>query len=188
MVIKKNGYMKKTFIVFTLLLSILFFSQEFKFEEVVKVDSLVTKDELFNRARSWIGKAYNNEKDVISTEDRNSGEISGNGSMTYRSTKIFFGVAAVEGDIDYKINIFVKDGRYKYSFHSFRHTGSYVFGSLPISYGIVTASGESPKPSRGGGSNKAWNDIKSQTEIKIKKTIEELKEAMNKKYEGSNDW
>jgi len=164
------------------------FGQEFQFEEVVKLDSTVTKDELFNRARSWFGKTYNNEKYVIATEDRSTGEISGNGSMNYNTRKLYFGVGAVIGDVDYKINIYVKDGRYKYVFHSFRHTGSYVGGSSPISYGMLTKDSEVPKPSRGGANSKAWNDIREQTEIKIKKTIEGLKSSMSIKYEGSGEW
>ncbi|NML69975.1 DUF4468 domain-containing protein [Chryseobacterium sp. RP-3-3] len=180
--------MKKAFTLFTFLFSILIFSQELQFEEVVKVDSTVTKDELFNRARSWIGKTYNDEKYVLATEDRVNGELSGNGSMSYRTGKLYFGVGAVIGDVDYKINIFVKDGRYKYSFHSFRHIGTNVPGGSAISYGLLTVSDNAPKPSRGGANNKAWNDIKDHTSVKIKQTIESLKEAMNKKYEGSSDW
>ncbi|MCY0967892.1 DUF4468 domain-containing protein [Chryseobacterium wangxinyae] len=180
--------MKKLTSVFILLFSTMLFSQDFQFEEVVKVDSTVTKDELFNRARTWFGKTYNNEKFVIATEDRQNGELSGNGSMNYKTGKLYFGVGAVMGDVDYKINIFVKDGRYKYLFHSFRHEGTNVGGGTAISYGLLTDSSEAPKPSRGGANNKAWNDIKDQSTLNIKKTIESLKEAMNNKYEGSKDW
>ncbi|MEA1849255.1 DUF4468 domain-containing protein [Chryseobacterium sp. MHB01] len=180
--------MKKLLIFLSLLFSIFLLSQEFKFEEVVRVDSTVTKNELFNRARSWIGKTYNDEKYVIATEDRATGELSGNGSMNYNTKRLYFGVGAVIGDVYYKINIYVKDGRYKYVFHSFRHTGSYVGGSAPISYGLLTEDTEAPKPSRGGANNKAWNDIKEQTRIKIKRTIEDLKSSMSTKYEGSGEW
>lgn len=180
--------MKKLFTLLSILCSLLFFSQEFEFGDVVKVDSTVTKDELFNRARTWIGKTYNNEKFVIATEDRDNGEISGNGVMNYNPGRLFFGRDVVKGEVDYKINIFVKDGRYKYVFHSFRHTGSYVGVNKPISYGILTKSTEATRPTRGGASNTAWKDIKEESEYKIKKIIISLKEAMNKKYEGSKDW
>jgi len=180
--------MKRVFSIITILLSTILYSQEFKFEEVVIVDSTTTKEELFNRARSWFGKTYNNEKYVITTEDKNSGEISGNGSMNYRSNRMYFGVAAVEGDIDYKINIYVKDGRYKYIIHSFRHSGTSIGIYAPISYGILTNSSDAPKPSRGGANNKAWNDIKDVATNKIKKIVQGLKEDMNKQYESSKDW
>ncbi|WP_312176431.1 DUF4468 domain-containing protein [Chryseobacterium sp.] len=178
----------KLITVLALFFTAFYSAQEFKFEEVVKADSTATKDELFNRARSWIGKTYNDEKYVIATEDRTTGEISGNGAMNYNTKKLYFGVGAVMGDVDYKINIYVKNGRYKYVFHSFRHTGSYVGGSAPISYGLLTDESEAPKPSRGGANNKAWNDIKEQTRTKIIRTIESLKAAMSTKYEGSGEW
>ena len=64
-----------------------------KFEEVVKVGSTTTtttttKEELFNRARSWIGKNYNSEKHVISTENRSNGELSGNGIKHGKALRI----------------------------------------------------------------------------------------------------
>lgn len=180
--------MKKLTSVFILLISSILFSQDFQFEDVVKVDSTTTKDELFNRARTWIGKTYNNEKFVIATEDRNNGELSGNGVMNYNPGRIFFGRDVVKGEINYKINIYVKDGRYKYVFHSFRHTGQSIGMNKPINYGIITGSADAPKPSRGTASNAAWKDIKEVSEFKIKKIIESLKEAMNKKYEASKEW
>lgn len=180
--------MKNIIILYLLLVFGISFSQEIKFEEVVKVDSTITKDELFNRARSWIAKSYNNEKYVIATEDRANGEISGNGSMNYSPGRMFFGAANAEGDIDYKINIFVKEGRYKFIFHSFRHNGSSGLGNTPISYGLLTTDETAPRPSRGGANNKAWSDIKMQASEKIKKTILSLKESMNKSYEANNNW
>jgi len=179
----------RQFIILTFLIcSNLSFSQDFQFEDVVKVDSTVSKDELFNRARTWIGKTYNDEKFVIATEDRNNGELSGNGAMDYNPGRMFFGRDVVKGEINYKINLYVKDGRYKYIFHSFRHTGQSIGMNKPINYGIITGSADAPKPSRGSASNVAWKDIKEVSEFKIKKTIESLKEAMNKKYEASKEW
>lgn len=180
--------MKKTITLFTFLISILALSQDFQFEDVIKVDSTISKEELFNRARTWIGKTYNNEKFVIATEDRNNGELSGNGIMNYHPGRNFFGSGVVKGEVNYKINIYVKDGRYKYVFHSFRHTGSSIGTNKPIDYGILTGSSEASRPSRGGVSNTAWKDIKEESEFKIRKIIESLKEAMNKEYEASKDW
>lgn len=180
--------MKKIPTLLILLFSIIVYSQDFQFEEVVNVDSTLTKEELFNRARTWIGKTYNNEKFVIATEDRNNGELSGNGIMTYHPGRIFFGRDVVKGEVNYKINIYVKHGRYKYVFHTFRHTGSSVGINQPINYGIITGTEEPPRPSRTAGNKTAWKDIKEESEIKIKKIIVSLKEAMNKQYESSKDW
>lgn len=180
--------MKKIFTLLSLIFSLVIFAQDFQFEEVVKVDSTITKEELFNRARTWIGKTYNNEKFVIATEDKNNGELSGNGMMNYHPGRNYFGSGVVKGEVNYKINIYVKDGRYKYLFHSFRHTGSSIGMNQPINYGMITGSADAPKPSRGGSSNTAWKDIKEESEFKIKKIIESLKASMNKEYEASKEW
>jgi hypothetical protein len=39
----------------------LFYSQELKFEKVVKVDSTISKDELYNKARLWANENFNSK-------------------------------------------------------------------------------------------------------------------------------
>lgn len=180
--------MKKAIVLFTMFFGVLVFSQELKYEEVIKVDSLSTKDELFNRARAWVVKTYNDEKSVLSIQDKESGELSGSGSMRYESSRMFFGVLCVNGNISYKFSIFLKDGRYKYLFHCFVHSGSYFENSKPISYGMLTLNDKSPEPSRGSANDKAWSEIKLKASLRMTELISKLKEGMSKKYEGSNDW
>ena len=175
--------MKNIFIVSFLFVSIGIFSQELKYEDVVKVDSTATKDELYNRARTWFSKEFKSEKDVISVEDKASGEISGNGAIRYDPSSFYFGADCARGYITYKINIYLKDGRYKYSIHSFRHEGTYCPGGGITSYGVLT---ESEKPLKG--PKKGWNEVKERAKKYALKTIESLKEAMNKKHETNNNW
>jgi hypothetical protein len=175
--------MKKIFTGLTLLLSIFIYCQDLQFEEVVKVDSTITKEELYNRARSWLAKTYKSEKDVMSIEDKSSGELTGNGALRYDSQSLYFAADCARGYITYKINIYFKDGRYKYNLHSFRHEGTRCPGGAITSYGILT---ESEKPTRG--PKRGWTEIKELTRRDISKTIESLKEEMNKKYEASKDW
>lgn len=180
--------MKKLILFYFLITSINIFSQELKYEEVVKVDSTLTKEEIFNRARHWIGKSFNDEKYVISTEDRTSGEISGNGVLNYSPSKMYYGARFTKGIVSFKINIFIKDGRYKYVVDSFRHEGSRIGQSWDISYGQLTTSDKAPNPNHGEPYDKAWMDIKIQTNDKVLKMIESLKFSMNKRYEGNNNW
>lgn len=180
--------MKTIFSIITIIISSLVYSQEFKFEEVVKVDSTTTKDELYNRARAWVVKTFNDEKAVLSIQDKETGELSGSGSMRFQSSRVFFGVVCVNGNISYKFSIFLKDGRYKYLFHSFVHSGSYFENSKPISYGMLTLSDKSPEPSRGSANDKAWNEIKLKANLRVDELVSSLKEGMSKKYEVSNDW
>lgn len=175
--------MKKFLLLFALILNTFLFSQEFQFEDVIKVDSTITKEELYNRARSWIAKTYKSEKDVMSIEDKASGELTGNGALRYDPQSLYFGVDCARGFINYKINIYVKEGRYKYSIHSFHHEGTRCPGGNIISYGMLT---ESEKPIKG--PKRGWNEVKELAKKDALKTIESLKQAMNKEYEASKDW
>jgi hypothetical protein len=182
--------MRKILLILTvLMLSNLCYSQEpLKWEEVVIVDSTITKNELFNRARHWFSMTFKSEKDVISISDKESGEISGNGLLSYKSDRFYVGVVCVNGNVNFKINIYVKDGRYKYIFHSFIHEGSFYDGSRPISYGELTNSEIAPKPTRGGPNAKAWAEIKEQTSSQIDVLITSLKVEMAKTSEANDNW
>lgn len=175
--------MKNTITLFTFLLSIFAFSQELQFEEVVKLDSTIAKEELYNRARSWLAKTYKSEKDAMSIEDKSSGELTGNGAVRYNPNSLFFGVDCAKGYVYYKINFYFKDGRYKYNIHSFRHEGTRCNGGSIISYGILT---EAEKPERG--AKRGWIEVKELAKKDATNTINSLKEAMNKEYEASKDW
>lgn len=170
-------------------ISTLTYSQEsLKWEEVVTVDSTVNKTELFNRARQWFSSTFRSEKDVISVSDKESGEISGNAVLKYKSDRFYVGVVCVNGYVNFKINVYVKDGRYKYVFHSFDHEGSFYEGNKPISYGILTNSASAPKPTRGSANNKAWAEIKDQTASQVNELINSLKTAMSQKSEIQDNW
>lgn len=182
--------MKKTFLILIVIfLSTLSYSQQpLKWEEVVTVDSTVNKTELFNRARQWFSNNLRSEKDVFSISDKESGEISGTAVVEYKSDRFYFGVVCINGFVIFKVNVYVKDGRYKYVFHSFYHEGSYFDGNNPISYGILTNSKYAPKPTRGLANNKAWAEIKDQTTSQINALITSLKTAMSQKSEVQDDW
>lgn len=176
--------MKKSITLLTVLLSVFIFSQELKYEEVVKVDSTITKEELYNRARSWYAATYKSEKDVMSIDDKVLGEISGNGAIWYESQKFYAGVLCAKGYVRYKINIYVKDGRYKYNFHSFVHEGTRCPGGGGlVSFGLLTLDKEHKTES-----NKGWREVKELVNTRMMNLIKSLEEAMNKKHENSNDW
>lgn len=180
--------MRKTFTLLTLLFSFLIFSQELKYEEVVKVDSTAKKDELFNRARTWSGQTFSGKNNLITTEDRETGEISGVGIYDYRVDKEYYGFECVEGPVSYKFSIFVKDGRYKYLFYSFSHTGSRGPSCRQVNYGPLTLMEQAPVKGKGIADDRAWVDVKEKTTAKIQSLVSELKNSMNKKYESSNEW
>ena len=180
--------MKSLITLFTLFFSVFIFAQDFQFEEVVKIDSSITKDELFNRARTWANENFKSRNNITTTEDRESGEISGSGIYDYRTEEKYKGRACVEGPVKYKFNIYLKDGRYKYIFHSFDHKGSKGSGCRPVNYGIITKSEEAPAQGKGIQYNLGYADVKLKLNDHINRLIFSLKRTVTKQYEGSKDW
>lgn len=176
--------MKITILSYFIFLPATLFSQEIKYEGVVKVDSTITKEELYNRARSWYRDTYKSEKDVMSIADKELGEISGNGAIRYDPQSFYFAANCARGWIMYKVNIYVKQGRYKYNFHSFVHEGTKCPGGGGlVNYGILTADEKSRS-----GANKGWREVKELVNSRLENLIQNLSEYMNKKHETSNDW
>jgi len=172
--------MKKTITLFAILLSIITFSQEFQFEEVVKVDSTTTKEELYNRARIWANQSFKSKKTSVNIEDKDDGEIAGTGVIDYRTKKNYLGASCIEGPISYKMNIYIKDGRYKYQFHTFDHKGSKGSGCKRLDLGVLRYEPEN--------TDKGFVDIIKKITEFINPIILDLKSAMNKEYEASKDW
>lgn len=98
------------------------------YSEIVYVDSLANKQELFSRVREWFAKAYKSSTNVIQMEDKENGKIVGKALL-----KIYFTALGMQQDggyINYTIAIYIKDGKYKYEITDFYHTGIYVNSSV----------------------------------------------------------
>lgn len=104
------------------------------YTEVVYLDSLSDKNELFSRAREWFAKAYKSSTNVIQMEDKENGKIVGKASLqVYHNA---WGMTSEAGYINYTISIYMKDGRYKYEITNFHHTGQYNNGNKIPDYGV----------------------------------------------------
>nr|WP_315026001.1 DUF4468 domain-containing protein [uncultured Chryseobacterium sp.] len=180
--------MKQILLFLLLVFSSFFQAQELKYEDVVKVDSTTTKEELFNRARTWIAKNLKDEGEKFTIDDKKLGEITGGGKFRYYTKKIYVGALCTIGYVNFKINIYPKDGRYKYVIHSLVHEGTDCRRNSSINYGLLTTD-EMPDKSKDVFLRKGpWNDIKDKTEIKANLLIQDLKEHMSKNHETKNDW
>lgn len=179
--------MKRIILIFLVLASGTIFSQELKYEDVVNIDS-ASKDELYNRARKWVSQTFNKKYSIINVDDKELGEISASGVIDYRNKKSYFGSGCVEGPIVMNVSIYLKDGKYKYSFHTFDHKGSGGYGCKKTDYGVITTSEKAPKPSWGEPNEKAWKDIKDFINDNVLLNVNDLKIHMNIKHETNNDW
>lgn len=110
--------------------------------EVVVVDSTLKKDELFSRARKWFADSFVNSNNVLRVNDKESGELIGQGTFPGEQTR---GLTTDKFTISFDVNIYVKDGRYKYEVTDIRHScvGSYsTNGSGCVDMGVLLNSKE----------------------------------------------
>lgn len=162
-------------------------SGKITYKEVVFVDSLSNKQELFSRAREWFAKAYKSSTSVIQMEDKENGKIVGKALIP-----IFYKYMGMQpgGNINYTISIYVKDGRYKYEITDFYHTGINI-GNYPIPDGGACERLITEKKGMYGMSyNKTYELYLFQTDDNIKSLISELKTAMKTKATNvkKDDW
>ena len=149
-----------------------------KFEKVVMLDSSYSQNNLFSNARQWISDNFKDAKAVITIQDKESGELSGNGIFNFNSK------GGNNGHINFKWSIIVKDGRYKYNFYNFEHIvlGREDFKGL----GLITCSELYPHKNKYQSINKkwyekTWKEIKVKTNSEMETLIASLEKAMKEK-------
>jgi hypothetical protein len=161
------------------------FSQESRtnwtFSEVVEVPN-TTKDELYNRGRSWFAKAFKSSNDVLQMQDKEAGKLIGKGVVMIHSNCTVCGMSGIhptyEGPVSFTIEMSYKDNKFKYDLTGFTHKAKNSGGSLT-----------NEKPDCGGMvmSKKAWDSIKSQVESDVVAMIESLKKAETE-VSKSEEW
>ena len=159
------------------------------YSEVVYVDSLANKEELFSRAREWFAKAYKSSTNVIQMEDKESGKIVGKALMKVYHKAL--GSNYPSGYINYTISIYLKDGRYKYEVTTFHHTGQLVSGGNRIpDYGICENMINTTDKTMGMSYQKTYNYYLYQMDNNIKELISDLKASMTTKATNTKkeDW
>jgi hypothetical protein len=104
------------------------------YEEVVKVDSLIMKDELFRKAKLWVAKNFvtTGNFNPVQYEDRESGIMTLRVSLKQFESDFFIHTYSV--NVSCVGTIQVKDGRYKYTFTDFLYSslGDYTVNGEPV--------------------------------------------------------
>jgi hypothetical protein len=85
------------------------------YQEIVRVDSSVTKDVLYASAKDWFANAFRSAKDVIQMEDKENAKLIGKGNLTVSIPM----VGPDYSRVDFTVTIQAKDGRYKYTVTNF---------------------------------------------------------------------
>jgi hypothetical protein len=92
------------------------------YEGVVQVPG-ASQTDLFARARTWVGQAYDQQNAQVTRADEATGEIQLQGARLAQVYQDFQGVprATYAGVVRHSFTIYVKDGRYKYILTDFVH-------------------------------------------------------------------
>lgn len=104
------------------------------FTDVVKVDSNLTKSDLYGRAHEWFAKTYKSANDVLQLADEQNCVLVGKALFKVHYTadfpkwvksKIVMERTKVSGGyVEYVLSLYFKDGKYKYEMTDFVHVGT----------------------------------------------------------------
>ena len=179
---------KLSFFFLVIFSSISYCQNPITYEEVVYLDSTISDKVLFERGEYWIVNSFENPDKVIQLIDRDAKKIICKSNFKYNSP-FFMGSDNTKGVISHTIELYFKDGRYKYVLGNFAHES---FEGPKSSFGLITDSKEGPKKwlySTQKLRNKYWNDFQSKIESYSSAFILLLKEGMTTKLElESDDW
>lgn len=158
-----------------------------KFEKIVNLDSTYSKDDIYSKARQWISDNFKDANAVITIEDKERGELSGNANIRILpSSKIFTNVE--KQIVKFKCSILIKEGKYKCSFYSFDHE---CLDYYEYSLGLLSSSEKFPyknaKGMYGKILNHNWVEAKAQVNSNIELLYNSLEKAMREKSKNE-DW
>lgn len=153
-----------------------------QYTEVIPMEGL-TKDQLFTAARDWFMSYYKDQAEDIYYNDRYEGKMAGNFNM-FMEVKMTSKMANA-GVFNYDIQLFVKDGKYKYNVTNLYHES---YKSRLGTAGAVE--NEVPECGVLNMQQRYWDDLKMQAAMAFPKIVEDLKKGMEKAKEQNpeDDW
>lgn len=87
---------------------------KYQFQEVVKVDNSITKDQLYKKAKAYFVDVFTAAQDAFQFDDAQEGRIVGKGRLMVSDYKsVFPSVAVLKWDVNYNTEIICKDGKYR---------------------------------------------------------------------------
>ena len=99
---------------------------------VVELDTALTADEIYQRAKRWFVDAFKDADEVIKLDDPSSHTIVGKGQWPYHAS-IFVMSAVRKGKMRFSIEVAAKERHYRVRFYDYRHEGTFA---LPNSSGL----------------------------------------------------
>lgn len=165
-------------------------SENWVFTNVIFVDSTISKDKLFQKAKQWFSETFVSSKNVIDNADKDEGVIYGHATIALTNS--------LYGFVNFNIEIRCKNGKVKYLIKDFMHKDAYIVNALGTNsdyYGRVFSTysigsltqkefpeylgynktGRSKK-----GRDEMWTKIKNNSKITAYNLIQSLKSNLSK--------
>lgn len=163
-------------------------AQALEYSKVFQVDSTISKDQLFVRARAWFVDYYKNASAVLQVSDKENGELLGAPQFTF-DYNIF--LSAFSAQITYRVSVKIKQCRYKVTIYQFNNdqtiqvAGSHRlkgYGQLKTTYYQYLTGNGAPM------NEKKYRLLLDRTDQMAKNIFSSLAIKMNEPALQEDDW
>lgn len=172
--------------IFCLTTSNIYGQELLEFSHVIEVPG-VPAETLFERAEMWALDGRISGTYEIQTSNAEKGLLVVTGSFRYWADEELVFYTRINGKIEYRLQIYCRDGRYKYVVSDFFHRGT-VDGASALSYGWLLDIEEPTlalvrKPKK-----EVWDDLKHTANAKTGDLAKRLLQAMFTPTELETEW
>lgn len=161
-------------------------SQElYVMSKVIKVDSSLTKESIYNKIKEYVGMEFVSAKKGIQVDDKDAGLIIINALQEYSYGKLVY--IASDGYLNYTLKIQIKNGRFKVEVTNFNHEVK-LGGNKSWALGLITVDEEYPyKCSSINRSfyNNIWSDLRFKSTLIAAKLFADLESL---KFNTNDNW
>lgn len=163
-------------------------TKKITYSEVIRLDTSISKTELYSAAKEWFAKTYKSATDVIQYAEKDEGKIVGR-ALFKVNFKTIFGTDYPGGHINYTISIYTKDGRYKYEITDFYHVGMLTESGRIPDGGPCEDLIHETKGFMGNSYKKTYLLFLIQLDENMKALIDSLKKEMTeRRLDEKSDW
>ena len=133
--------------------------EKISYSEVIKVDSTKAEN-IFVTIKEWLSMEFEKGNNAVELQDKEAGLIVINASSSYKYSKGGLSYTWANGCVEYKINIQIRDNRFKVTITNFVHKGATGSDHLGV---LTTAEEPDVKWGKKNYTN-VWKDLKVQVE------------------------
>jgi hypothetical protein len=163
---------------------------KYEYTEVVQLDTTYKKDVLYKNSKLFFADAFKSAKDVLQYDDREEGKVIGKGNLSIEGGQaVFLTYVTEKWRVDFSLEIFSKDGKYRYRIYDFNIGSRRVAsgGSSPDNvYNTDLSIDEAYKETEKGVSKKMNRKMFAELISRINSTVSEIKTYMAKKPSSSS--